>query len=93
MAQEVRKALDDNGFPASTPIIATSAKSRQGRVEIWDFLRLVFDVDRRSKGKSGSIGARGADALHGTDAGEATAGGGAEGAIASPAQGEALPTP
>lgn len=48
--------LDENGFPKSTPVIATSAKSRQGRVELLGYLRLVFDVDRR-KGKGGATAA------------------------------------
>lgn len=53
---KVRKSLDENGFPESTPVIATSAKSRQGRVELLGYLRLVFDVDRR-KGKGAAAAA------------------------------------
>ena len=52
----MRQALGKNGFPTTTPIIATSAKSRQGRVDLLSYLRLVFDVDRRKgkgKGKGG----------------------------------------
>ncbi|CAM9541464.1 unnamed protein product [Scytosiphon promiscuus] len=50
VTERVRQALDKNGFPKTTPVIATSAKSRHGRVELLGYLRLVFDVDRR-KGK------------------------------------------
>lgn len=50
VTEKVRQTLDKNGFPKTTPIIPTSAKSRQGRVELLGYLRLVFDVDRR-KGK------------------------------------------
>lgn len=53
VAGKVRQVLDKNGFPKTTPVIATSAKSRQGRVELLGYLRLVFDVDRR-KGKGGT---------------------------------------
>lgn len=52
--------MDENGFPASTPVIATSAKSRQGRVDLLSYLRLVFDVDRRrGKGLGGMPAAEG----------------------------------
>lgn len=66
MTDNVQQVLDKNGFPETTPVIATSAKSRQGRVELLGYLRLAFDVDRR-KGK-------GAAAV--------STGGGAEAAVA-----------
>ena len=66
VTDKVRQVLDKNGFPKTTPVIATSAKSRQGRVELLGYLRLVFDVDRR-KGKGGNA--------------VSSAGGGAEAAV------------
>ncbi|CAN0249742.1 unnamed protein product [Ascophyllum nodosum] len=51
VTDEVRRALEESGFPASSPVIATSAKSKEGRVELWSYLRLMFDVDRRRKGE------------------------------------------
>ncbi len=57
VTEKVRQVLDENGFPESTPVIATSAKSRQGRVELLGYLRLVFDVDRRKKGGAAAAAA------------------------------------
>lgn len=58
VTEKVRQTLDKNGFPKTTPVIPTSAKSRQGRVELLGYLRLVFDVDRRKgKGLAGAAAA------------------------------------
>ncbi|CBN77943.1 YihA5, YihA/EngB-like GTPase [Ectocarpus siliculosus] len=58
VTEKVRQTLDKNGFPKTTPVIPTSAKSRQGRVELLGYLRLVFDVDRRKgKGPAGATAA------------------------------------